>query len=421
MALDDAPVGQRISEVRIEGARCIRKVSLSLGGLTVLIGPNGAGKSTIIEALELLRLLGAPLGLEQQLYRAHGGLAGLLRRGERSMRLGVSVRGGEGEASIDYDVRLTENAGGIAVTKERLLLGPRPGFSEPLRVIVREPGTEPHFFDQKSKQLTPIPNLPPTSLAIHAFGQFPPNAAITRLVAALRGIAVHVPFDVRAAWTTPSELPALRSSNVVRPVERLERFGSNLANVWHRLKNDFGARAWAAVMHDVRAGLGPDVEDVGTQADPSGGQVGLKVRFVDNTDIPAFSLSDGMLVYLSFVALRHLPDPHRSLLAFDEPEGHLHPELLTRVVGLLEEVAEQRPLLLATHSDRLLDVLQDPAASAVLCDLGPDRTTRLRRPDPKALQSWLEDYRGLGDLRSHGYDASVFSEAPGETPTEPEA
>ena len=53
---------------------------------------------------------------------------------------------------------------------------------------------------------------------------------------------------------------------------------------------------------------------------------------------------------------------------------------------------------------------RDPAGSAVLCDLGPDRTTRLRRPSREALDAWLQDYRGLGALRAEGYDASVFTE-----------
>ena len=45
----------RITEIRIEGMRCIDSLQLPLRGLTVLIGENGTGKSTIIEATDLLR------------------------------------------------------------------------------------------------------------------------------------------------------------------------------------------------------------------------------------------------------------------------------------------------------------------------------------------------------------------------------
>lgn len=249
------------------------------------------------------------------------------------------------------------STGGLSVVRENLLLGPMTGHSEPLNVIRRSTTSEPKYFDPEKGKLVSIPQLSSTGLALHSFGVFAPNAAITRLIDVLQGISVHVPFEVWPAWTSPRELPALRDSNVVRRTERLERFGANLANVWHRLKNDFGRKAFDAAMHDVRAGLEPEIEDVGTQADVTGGTVALKLRFDDGTDVPAFSISGGMLAYLAFVALRHLPDPKRSLLAFDEPELHLHPDLVVRMVGLFEAIADSGPVVLATHSDRLLDAL----------------------------------------------------------------
>jgi predicted ATPase len=115
-----------------------------------------------------------------------------------------------------------------------------------------------------------------------------------------------------------------------------------------------------------------------------------------------------MLAYLSFVALFRL-NTKKSLIAFDEPELHLHPELLLRVLGFFEEMAKERPVLLATHSDRLLDGLTDPARSVVLCELDERRATKLVRPDPDALRDWLTDYRGLGDVRGAGHAASVLT------------
>jgi predicted ATPase len=100
------------------------------------------------------------------------------------------------------------------------------------------------------------------------------------------------------------------------------------------------------------------------------------------------------------------------VLAIDEPELHMHPMLLARVVGMMEEVAESCPVVLATHSDRLLDALSDPAGSVVLCDLDERRTTRFQRPNPERLEEWLESYRGLGSLRAEGYEAHVFDEGP---------
>lgn len=61
-----------------------------------------------------------------------------------------------------------------------------------------------------------------------------------------------------------------------------------------------------------------------------------------------------------------------SVIAFDEPDAHLHPSALRRLVQLLERAAEHTSVLVATHSDRFLDHLSDPAASLRICE--PVRT-----------------------------------------------
>jgi hypothetical protein len=79
----------------------------------------------------------------------------------------------------------------------------------------------------------------------------------------------------------------------------------------------------------------------------------------------------------------------RSLLAFDEPELHLHPALLTRVVSMFERISKKCPVIVTTHSDRFLDVLAASlSSSVVLCQLDDQRATQLLRPDPDMLQKW---------------------------------
>ena len=82
--------------------------------------------------------------------------------------------------------------------------------------------------------------------------------------------------------------------------------------------------------------------------------------------------------------------------------------MLTRVMGFFEAIAETRPVLPATQSDRLLDSLSAADEHVVLCTLDKNGATQLRRPEADALKEWLVDYRGLGDLRAAGHAASVF-------------
>ena len=175
-----------------------------------------------------------------------------------------------------------------------------------------------------------------------------------------------------------------------------------------------GNGVWARVIQRAQLGLGHDVRDF--RLTPSGrGEIELEVVFGSAPDapVPARNLSEGQLSYLAFIALCELETP-RSLLVFDEPENHMHPALLARAIGLLEEISQSCPVIVATHSDRLLDALAQPDRSVVLCQLDETRAMELRRPNKQRLDEWMAQYRGLGSLRSEGYEAHVFDPVGGE-------
>jgi predicted ATPase len=78
---------------------------------------------------------------------------------------------------------------------------------------------------------------------------------------------------------------------------------------------------------------------------------------------------------------------------------------------MFETLAEDTSVLLTTHSDRMLDGLAEPARSVVVTDLTSDSSTRLRRLDKDALTTWLDDYRGVGDVRAEGHLHSLLPKA----------
>jgi predicted ATPase len=233
--------------------------------------------------------------------------------------------------------------------------------------------------------------------------------AIRRVATALKNIEVHVPFETMAAWAArrTGRKSAMRESNILQPTNRLDLLAANLGNAYHSLKNALGSDHWKETLEYVRLGLGDDIDDIPTNADAAGGQLAASIRYKSSGQVPAIALSDGTLAYLAFVALLRLPST-RTLLAFDEPELHLHPGLLVRVLSMCESVAQSCPVVLATHSDRLLDALQEPAKSVVLCDLDENRASRLIHPDEEMLAKWLTKYRGLGDIRSTGLLGAVI-------------
>jgi predicted ATPase len=226
-----------------------------------------------------------------------------------------------------------------------------------------------------------------------------------------------LPFDTLAYWAAKSQgsrgSSAARESVTVVPADRLERFGQNLPNAYFSLRNERSADEWDHIMDLVRLGLGHWVESINTRPDGGGGKIALWLK-LRNSDlqIPAVALSDGQLAYLGFVALTQL-NAQRSLLCFDEPDLHLHPHLMARVLSLFQEVAERHPVILATHSRRLLDELDDPAESVAVCELNPDEfRTTVSRLNADRLGTWLESYDGLGQVLDAGYEASLLSNEP---------
>jgi predicted ATPase len=425
-----------ITELRIEGLRTIEKLRLKLDGLTVLIGDNGTGKSSIIEACELLRRATGERFVDE-FYSIHGGFSALLRQGARALRLGVTIHPAPEELSnagheripdldsIDYELALIPG-GAFAMLEETVVYRQQRGSSA-AKSKSRAPAFETHPAIRRLKDTVeihesgPRPSAELFEIAPQAtfLSQFHLQAmwnyadsAVDLVIRCLKGFRVHLPFEVMPAWAARAldRKSALRTSAPFAPAEHLEKLGINLANSYHALKNNFGQAQWKRTLEYVRLGLGDHIEDVTTWPEQGGGNIGLSLKFKNlDQQIPSSQLSDGMLTYLAFVALFRLHGTRTTLMALDEPDLHLHPRLLMRVLDMFESMARETPVLIATHSDRLLDGLSDPARSAVLCELDETRATRLLRPDPRALKKWLERYRGLGDIRGAGHEASVLT------------
>jgi predicted ATPase len=402
----------RITEIHVEGLRTLADVRLKLDGLTVLIGENGTGKSSIIEACELLRRM-ASQDFMSEFYNPHGGAFALLRDGASTLRLTVCFQAsfpGEPSTVLEYRVGLAREGAGVVIHEEhlRVTYPDKPG---PWKVIDRGQRFARYF---NGMQLVPLESLAPTALALAGLGTSGPRHwAIGVVREALRAIDVHLPFEVLPSWAARaySRKSEIRGSVLLQPADRLDLLGSNLVNVYYALREQSDRAYWDDTMDLLRLGLGGGFEEVRSAADPGGGAHAIAVKWRGRDQpMPASALSDGQIAFLAFVGLYRLPRS-RALLAIDEPELHLHPGLLARVVQIFEAMAEQQPVLLSTHSDRLLDAVADPVAAVRVCELR-DNATQLRRLDAASLAVWLADYRGLGDLRSEGHLVDVLEDAP---------
>jgi predicted ATPase len=385
----------RITSIRIEGLRTLKEVSLRLGWLTVLTGSQGSGKSTIIEACEILRRASGPEFLEE-FVRVHGGFDSLLNQESNSLRLGVTIEG-KGEA-LEYRFSIIDIAG-LAIEEEELRAGNA--------TILKREGRLGTWLEAESGQQGRNPRIPGAQLLLTGFGLQVPHPAIERTIAALKQIDVQLPFASLPTWAThgSENRGSMRLSASDARGDMLLRLGTNLASVYETLAQE--PQGWKRTMEYVRLGLGDDIEDITTTRTERGVELWFKYGSFDKR-VPARSLSDGTLDYLAFVAFFRLTRG-RSLIAFDEPEGQLHPTLVSRVAEFMETMSKSQSILITTHSDRLLDALRNPSDSVVLCVLDDKRHTQIVRPDRVELEKWLVEYRGLGQIREAGHDQSVMT------------
>ena len=85
------------------------------------------------------------------------------------------------------------------------------------------------------------------------------------------------------------------------------------------------------------------------------------------------------------------------LLCIDEPETGLHPEAIQIVADLLVQASERTQLVVATHSEALVDAMSSRPEAVLVCERDSDNGTQFRRLQGEDLNLWLERY-SLGEL-----------------------
>jgi predicted ATPase len=115
--------------------------------------------------------------------------------------------------------------------------------------------------------------------------------------------------------------------------------------------------------------------------------------------IPATRLSDGTVRYMYLLAILLHPTPP-PLIAIEEPELGLHPDIISTIAELLVEASEKTQLIVTTHSTLLVDALSATPEDVLVCEKFAG-STQMRRLALSKLNEWLQHY-SLGELWRRG-------------------
>ena len=172
--------------------------------------------------------------------------------------------------------------------------------------------------------------------------------------------------QLRAARLARFDPDALRAPSGLIPetarVDFLDDRGRGLAGVYFAIRNR-NDDAFATIVAGVRKHF-PTIKNLRVKAVTSA-EVVLEAELTTGARVEAARMSEGLLYYLAFAALRHI-DPV-SLLLVEEPENGLHPARIAEVVRILRAIVEATgtQAILATHSPLVVNELRPEEVSVV--------------------------------------------------------
>ena len=371
-------------------------IDLPLQPLNVLIGPNGSGKSNLLEVLALLRAsphdLPAPIkamgGVQEWLWKAPT-VAGLTSAVSVATIDAVIESPSQAQMPLRHVLEIARHGERFEIADERIEYErPQRGSQETLFFYRYQRG-EPVIVDRDVRGLR-RESVKPEKSILSQVKDPERHPVLGWLQEQYERIRLY------RDWTFGPSTPLRRMQSSHGRNDILDDGADNLilvlSNILPRIENRFV---------DALRHLYEGVD--GIYATVRDGNLLLSLKESEGRLITAGRLSDGTLRYLTLLSILLHPDPP-PLVAIEEPELGLHPDLIPEIAGLLIEASGRMQLVVTTHSRMLVDALTEHPSSVVVCTK-EDGASHFERLDEAHLKQWLEDYSAsatLGDLWSSG-------------------
>lgn len=383
-----------IESIEIENYRVFRDTKFeNLSPLTVVIGANGSGKSTLFDLMTFLQE-----SLSQNVAQAitrRGGFKELVSRGETgpiSIVLKLRDTGGH---RVAYSLKITANGTPPIVHCEVLSLlrndteGPAQLMDFTLGIGTAIPTISP--YDGAANGANSVPfNLENQSvLALSVVGQLKEH-----------GITAEVLKAIENWHVSDFHISDARTSAEAGYAEHLSKRGDNVAQVAQYLYENHRER-FELVMAKMSERV-PGVHQVEAKPTEDGR---LVLRFQDGSFKDPFIsryVSDGTIKMFAYLVLLYDPKPH-PLLAIEEPENQLYPELLHELLEEFRDYANRGgQVFVSTHSP---DFLNGAKLEEIFWLVKEDGFTTVRRASESEL---LQNLVGEGDLPGGLWKQGLF-------------
>jgi predicted ATPase len=349
-----------LSTIAVANYRSLRDLRLPMGRITVVIGQNGTGKSNLYRALRLLadcaagRVIGSLAregGLPSVLWAGPEQIAGSVRSGQHPVQgttrsgpvnvqlgfagehfsylidLGIPTRDQRSAFNLDPEIKREVVWSGSVLRPGSMLVRRSHALVE-----LREDGWQPY-----ERRLRPYESM---------LTEVVEPSRAPELLALREQLGSWRFYDqLRTDPDSPSRRPQIGTRTPV-----LDASGRDLAAALQTIVEIGPAEALHGGVADAFPGCRVEVRE-------SGGR--FELRFYAHgllRPLTAAELSDGTLRYLLLLAALLSPRPP-ALLALNEPETSLHPELRGPLARLIVRASENVQVIVVTHARDLVDAL----------------------------------------------------------------
>ncbi len=344
-----------LTEIRIAGYRSVHSIQFPVRQLSVLVGANGVGKTNLYRGLELVRA--AATGELSHSIAREGGLGSVMWAGERKaheaprMTLQVSLDGilfGERDAfapTYEVEIGFGDARYEAVFELEPQIKSEKLSFTQGRRnvALLERKGAAAWYRDDAGNRRQLEEPLLAGETALAALrGTLPELDAVRHTLSAWRFY-----HGFRTDADAPLRKPALA---ITAPM--LDADGGNLAAVFATLahiKQD---------TEDLHAAIEHAFPGAQLFIPPPGTNASFTMSFPDmpKRQFGANELSDGTLQFLALMGalLAYRLPP---LIALNEPEASLHPQLLPALARIIALAAQRSQVWVVTHSQVLADAL----------------------------------------------------------------
>lgn len=334
-----------LMQIDIEGYRSIKDLWLKLGRVNVLVGANGCGKSNLYRALWLLHA--AANGEFARAVVTEGGMPSALwagSRGKGPVRMKIAAR-------FD-DMKYQLQVGLPVPTETMFLLDPEikeehvwyNGSKSKIHLLKRE-GKVVHARSESGERVTfPLTTTSAESVLseLREPHKYPELSLLRERFRTWRFY-----HQFRTDVQSPIRQP---QTGVRSPILRHD--GSDLASALQTIR-EVGDREGLQAAID-RAFPGSSVA-----IDNNNGMFSIGMHMPGfQRPFAAQELSDGTLQYLCLLAALMSPRAP-SLLALNEPENSIHPDLYEALARLIADASKESQIWVTTHSRELADYILD--------------------------------------------------------------